>query len=140
MNQTITETFNIYEIIKLILLPANWPCRLSIRQASIPGWVIPKTQKWYLVPLCLTLRYVSRVKRNNSRKGVVPSKQLGIVAIETGAFGSSITTVANYTLHHLSGTKPSFKFKFLFMQDNASFHVSKLLENSLNVKVLLVRL
>ena len=32
---------------------------------SIPGRVIPKTQKWYLMPPCLTLsiiRYGSRVK------------------------------------------------------------------------------
>ena len=33
-------------------------------QGSIPGQVIPKTQKWYLMPLYLTLsiiRYGSRV-------------------------------------------------------------------------------
>ena len=43
---------------------------------SIPGRVIPKTQKWYLIPPCLTpsnIRYVSRVKWNNQRKGVAPS-------------------------------------------------------------------
>ena len=43
---------------------------------SIPGWVIPKTQKWYLIPPCLTLsitRHVSRVKWNNPGKGVMPS-------------------------------------------------------------------
>ena len=44
---------------------------------SIPGWVIPKTQKkWYLMPPCLTLsniRYRSRVKWSNLGKGVVPS-------------------------------------------------------------------
>ena len=43
---------------------------------SIPGHVIPKTQKWYLNPPCLTLstiRYVSRVKWSNSGKGVAPS-------------------------------------------------------------------
>ena len=43
---------------------------------SIPGWVIPKTQKWYLIPPCLTLsniRYVSRVKWSNPGKGVAPS-------------------------------------------------------------------
>ena len=43
---------------------------------SIPGRVIPKTQKWYLIPPCLTLsiiRYGSRVKWSNPRKGVVPS-------------------------------------------------------------------
>ena len=43
---------------------------------SIPGRVIPKTLKWYLIPPCLTLgniRYVSRVKWSNPGKGVVSS-------------------------------------------------------------------
>ena len=44
---------------------------------SIPGRDIQKTfKKWYLIPPCLTLsiiRYVSRVKRSNPRKGVAPS-------------------------------------------------------------------
>ena len=43
---------------------------------SISGRVIPKTQKWYLVPPCLTLsniRYVLRVKWSNPGKGVAPS-------------------------------------------------------------------
>ena len=45
-------------------------------QRSIPGRVIPKTQKWYLMPPCLTLsirRYGSRVKWGNPGKGVAPS-------------------------------------------------------------------
>ena len=43
---------------------------------SIPGRVIPKTLKWYLIPPCLTfsnIRYVSRVKWSNPGKGVVLS-------------------------------------------------------------------
>ena len=43
---------------------------------SIPGRIIPKTQKWYLIPPCLTLnniKYVSRVKWSNPGKGVAPS-------------------------------------------------------------------
>ena len=50
---------------------ANGPGDLG----SIPGRVIPKTQKWYLMPPCLTLsiiRYGSRVKWSNPGKGVVP--------------------------------------------------------------------
>ena len=42
----------------------------------ILGRVIPKTQKWYLMPPCITLsiiRYRSRVKWSNPRKGVTPS-------------------------------------------------------------------
>ena len=45
-------------------------------RGSIPGWVIPKTQKWYLMPPCLTLsiiRYVSRVKWSHPGNGVAPS-------------------------------------------------------------------
>ena len=43
---------------------------------SIPGRVIPKTQKWYLMLSCLTLgiiRYVSRVKWSNTGKRIAPS-------------------------------------------------------------------
>ena len=42
---------------------------------SIPGRVIPNTQKCYLISPCLTLsiiRYVSMVKKSNPRKGVAP--------------------------------------------------------------------
>ena len=41
----------------------------------ILGLVIPKTQKWYLMPPCLTLNiimYGSRVKWSNPWKGVAP--------------------------------------------------------------------
>ena len=43
---------------------------------SIPGRVIPKTQKWYLIPSCLTLSIIrcrSRLKWSNTGKGVAPS-------------------------------------------------------------------
>ena len=43
--------------------------------ASIPGRVIPKTQKLYLMPPCFALSiisYGSRVKWNNPRDGVAP--------------------------------------------------------------------
>ena len=43
---------------------------------SIPGRVIPKTLKWYLMLPCLALsniRYVSRVKWSNPGKRVAPS-------------------------------------------------------------------
>ena len=51
---------------------ANGPGDLG----SIPGRVIPKTQKLFLMPPCLTLsiiRYVSRVKWGNLGKGVALS-------------------------------------------------------------------
>ena len=49
---------------------------IYIDLGSIPGQVIPKTQKWYLMPPCLTLsiiRYGSRVKWSNPEKEVAPS-------------------------------------------------------------------
>ena len=64
----------------------------------IPGRVIPKTLKLYLMPPCLALsiiRYVSRVKWSNPGNGVALSLHLGVVAIEKGAFGSPSTMVAN---------------------------------------------
>ena len=51
-------------------------CVFTRDRGSITCRVIPKTQKWYLIPPCLTLsiiRYVSRVKWSNPRKGVAPS-------------------------------------------------------------------
>ncbi len=51
---------------------ANGP----VNRSSIPGRVIPKTQKWYLIPPCLafsTIRWGSRVKWSNPGKGVAPS-------------------------------------------------------------------
>ena len=51
---------------------ANGPGDLG----SIPGRVIPKTQKWYLMTPCFILciiRYGSRVKWSNPGKGVTPS-------------------------------------------------------------------
>ena len=70
-------------------------------QGPISGRVIPKTKKkWYLMPPCLTvsiIRYVSRVMWSNPGIGVAPSLHLGVVAIEKGAFGSPLTTIANFT-------------------------------------------
>ena len=70
-------------------------------QGSIPGWVIPKTQKMVLDAACLTLstiRYMSRVKWSNPGKGVVFSP----TSIEKGIFRSPLTMVANFTYLHQS--------------------------------------
>ena len=67
---------------------------------SIPGRVIPRTKKWYLILPCLILsiiRYGSRVKWSNSGKGVAPSPTPR--CIEKGAFGSPSTKVANFTYY-----------------------------------------
>ena len=45
-------------------------------RGSVPGWVIPKTQKWYLMPPCLALTIImwgTRIKWSNPGNGVVPS-------------------------------------------------------------------
>ena len=61
-----TETFNC--LIKCPIPPEDL--------GSIPGRVIPKTLKWYLIPPCLphsNIRYISRVKWSNPGKGVAPA-------------------------------------------------------------------
>ena len=68
---------------------------------SIPGRVIPKTQKMVLdASLLNTQHYKVRIKGKveQSREGVAPSLHLGVVAIEKGAFGLPSTMVANFTL------------------------------------------
>ena len=58
--------------------------------------------------LCLTpsiIRYGSRVKWRNSVKGEGPLLHLGVVAIEKGVFGSTSTTVANFTYNGCYATK-----------------------------------
>ena len=66
---------------------------------SMPSRVIPKTQKKYLMPPCLTLsiRLKGKVEQSKERSSAFPYT-LGVVAIEKGAFGSPSTKVANFTL------------------------------------------
>ena len=61
---------------------------------SIPGQVIPKTQKWYLMPPCLTL---SIIRQGISGKIPGMEYRFGVVAIEKKVFGSPSTKVANFT-------------------------------------------
>ena len=61
-------------------------------------------KKWYLIPPCLSLsiiRYGSRIKWRNPRKGVVPFPTSRCCSYWKGAFGSPLTTVANFTLYYL---------------------------------------
>ena len=65
---------------------------------SIPGQVIPKTQKWYLMPPCLTLsiiRYGSRVKWSNPGEEGVASLTPWCYRYRK-TFGSPSTKVANF--------------------------------------------
>ena len=67
-------------------------------RGSIPGRVIPKTQKWYFMPHCLTLNVRIKGKVEQFREW---SCTLGVVAIERGTFGSPSTTVADFTSYFL---------------------------------------
>ena len=70
-------------------------------RSSVPGRVLPKIQKWYLMLACLTLsiiRYGSRVKWSNPENEVVHSQHIVVVAIEKGAFESPSTKGDNFTL------------------------------------------
>ena len=66
---------------------------------TIPGRVIPKTQKMVLdSSLFNIIRYRSRVKWRNPGNGVTPILLLVVVTIQKGAFWSPSTTVASFTL------------------------------------------
>ena len=57
-----------------------------------------RLKKWYLISPCLTLsiiRFVSRIKWSNPRKGVTLFPT--IVGIEKETFGLPLTTVVNFT-------------------------------------------
>ena len=69
-------------------------------QGSIPGRIIPKTQKMVLdATLLNTQHYKVRIKGKveQSRERCSAPLHLGVEAIEKGAFGSPSTTVANFT-------------------------------------------
>ena len=68
-------------------------------RGSIPGQVVPKTQKWYLMPPSLTFRIISlrikgKVERSREWSSALPP-HLGVVAIEKGTFVSPSTKVTN---------------------------------------------
>ena len=70
-------------------------------QGSIPGRVIPKTQKMVLDAALLNtqhykVRIKGKVEQSRERSSALP-QQLGVVAIEKGTFGSPSTKVANFT-------------------------------------------
>ena len=68
--------------------------RGSGEQGSIPNQVISKTQKWYLIPPCLTrsiIRYGSRV--SGAIHELQPPLHLGVVSIVERVLGSPSTTV-----------------------------------------------
>ena len=73
--------------------PGDW--------GSIPRRVIPKTQKWCLMPPCLTLhikRYRSRVSVSIQGKDKRIILLLGVLANEKSSKWSLSTSVTNFTL------------------------------------------
>ena len=84
---------------------------------SILGRVIPKTQKVILdATLLNTQHYKVRVKVNGAIQGKEkrPPQCLDVVAIKKGAFGSSSTTVANFSYLHCLNIKMVLFFKIPF--------------------------
>ena len=68
---------------------------------SIPGWVIPKTQKMVLDVILLStqhykVRIQGKVEQSWEWSSALPL-HLGVIAIEKGSFGLPSTTVANFT-------------------------------------------
>ena len=70
-------------------------------QGSIPGRIIPKTQKMLLDASLLNTQHYNvmiKGKVEQSRERISTFHlHLGVVAIEKGAFGSPSTTLANFT-------------------------------------------
>ena len=83
----------------------DWPTEYSVRHGpgdrdSIPGRVIPKTQKILLDAALLNTRHYklkNKGKVDQSREWSSAPLHLGVVAIEKRAFGSPTTMVANFT-------------------------------------------
>ena len=98
----------IYNIIiyRLNIYPSGWVFSNGPEdRGSVPLRVLPKTQKWYLVPTCLTLSiitYRSRENWSNPVNGVAPSptpwcREGRNFLIEKGAFRSPSSKVVNFT-------------------------------------------
>ena len=69
-------------------------------QGSLPGRVIPSTQKMVIdISLLKTQDNKVRIKgkRSDQGNGIAPPLHLGVVAIEKGAVGSPSTKVTNFT-------------------------------------------
>ena len=60
-------------------------------QGSIPGVVIPKTQKWYVMPPCLTLykvRIKGKVEQSREWNSALPTLWCG--SYRNGSFGVTL--------------------------------------------------
>ena len=80
---------------------------------SIPGRVIPKTQKMVLNAALLNTQHYkegSRVKWSNPGNGVAPPLHLDVVVIEKGAFGYPRLKGDNFTFTYNVCKNISSKF------------------------------
>ena len=122
---------------------ANGPGDLG----SIPGHVIPKTLKRYLIPPCLTLsnvRYVSRVKWSNSGKRVAPStttqccnygKRSLLVAFDYGRhlyFLLYYIYIYIYIYHHHHHVMPSTRIFLTLLRHPSVFSFASSRSSMLN--------
>ena len=86
-----------YLQVMMVRMLANGPWDLG----SIPGQVIPKTQKMVFDASLLNTQYhkvqiYGKVEQSRERSSALPI-HLGVVDIEKGAIRSLSTTVANFT-------------------------------------------
>ena len=73
---SLSNTNNLYTVVWFLILKLINYTRLVVRVFNARSTHAKDTKKWYLIRFCLTLniiRYVSRVKWSNPRKGVAPS-------------------------------------------------------------------
>ena len=99
---------------------------------SIPGQVIPKTQKMVLdVTLLSTRHYKMRIKGKEEQSwewSCARPLHLGVVAIEKGAFESPSTKVVNFTFYFIL----SSSFFFDDWGVNCTIFKSKIIKSTQN--------
>ena len=94
-----------------------------VRETGVQSQVesYQRLKKWYSIPPCLSQHYKVWIKgkvEQSREKSLHPPQHLGVVAMEKGAFGSRLTTVANFSYLNqwfptvsvrsfLGGAKPS---------------------------------
>ncbi len=79
--------------------------------ANSPGDLASKTQKMVLAAILLNTQHYKvwiKGKVEQSKESSHPPLHLGVVAIEKGAFGSLLTTVANFTFYFISNIERHF--------------------------------
>ena len=100
-------TFWMLNFLKTPSSLAKWvECSLMVWENGVQSLIesYQRLKKWYLICPCLTLsiiRYVSRVKWSNTRKGVVPFPTPRCRSYWKGSLWLPSTMVANFTFLHI---------------------------------------